>query len=97
MLDDSDRGCLDDIMYRDEGPSPDDIDRFGDSSGYCPDCGAEVWDDVEVCPVCGSPIGGQVLHRHPETDLARKRMIIVTVVATLIGFLLVCVGLYRLL
>ena len=32
---------------RDEGPSLDDLRRFGseaDTTGYCPECGAEVYD-----------------------------------------------------
>jgi hypothetical protein len=83
-------------MYRDEGPSPDDIDRFRDSTGYCPECGAEVWDDVEVCPKCSSPIGGNVLHRHPEAERARRKMITLIVIVTIIAFLGL-VGLVRLL
>ncbi len=40
----------------DEGPSDDDIRRFGDETeetAICPDCGAEVWDQADVCPQCG--------------------------------------------
>ena len=42
----------------DEGPSGDDIARFGqvDSSedvAYCPSCKTEVWFDADRCPHCG--------------------------------------------
>ena len=44
---------------RDLGPSPEDLERFGDQHqhGWCPQCGAEVWDDAEFCPECGDQIG----------------------------------------
>jgi len=36
-----------------EGPSADDIDRFGSETRLCPECGAEVWDEASICPRCG--------------------------------------------
>lgn len=46
----------------DEGPSEDDIDRFGDKSptldARCPDCGARVWSEADVCPKCFAYLGG---------------------------------------
>ncbi|MEL6499422.1 MAG: hypothetical protein AAFZ67_00375 [Planctomycetota bacterium] len=36
-----------------EGPSADDIARFGRDGSDCPSCGAEVFDDATVCPICG--------------------------------------------
>jgi hypothetical protein len=36
----------------DEGPSADDLARFGHETAYCPHCGAEVWDDAQQCPSC---------------------------------------------
>jgi len=40
-----------------EGPSADDLDRFGDELNPCPNCGAEVYDQADICPACG-----EVLH-----------------------------------
>ncbi len=46
----------------DEGPSEDDIERFGDDSpvadARCPDCGASVWSEADVCPKCFSYLAG---------------------------------------
>lgn len=35
------------------GPSADDLDRFGDEMIRCAACGSEVYDQSEVCPICG--------------------------------------------
>ena len=49
----------------DEGPSEDDIERFGDDSpvadARCPDCGATVWSEADVCPKCYSYLAGSAL------------------------------------
>jgi len=46
----------------DEGPSDDDLDRFGEDSpvadARCPDCGAAVWSEADVCPKCFAFLGG---------------------------------------
>lgn len=36
-----------------EGPSGDDLDRFGDELVPCASCGRRVYDQAEVCPICG--------------------------------------------
>ena len=36
-----------------EGPSADDLDRFGDEIIACASCGRDVYDQAEVCPYCG--------------------------------------------
>ncbi|MEZ6242493.1 MAG: hypothetical protein R3B57_05560 [Phycisphaerales bacterium] len=36
-----------------DGPSAEDLDRFGDETVTCPHCGAEVWDQHERCNACG--------------------------------------------
>lgn len=78
----------------DDGPSDDDIDRFGDDSnaeGWCPDCGASCWDEAEFCPACGAQIGGRVLGRPKvEHDLQRRFMVVV-IVLVLVAFGLVFV------
>lgn len=37
----------------DEGPSADDLERFGGVTHTCPNCGKEVFDDAETCYHCG--------------------------------------------
>lgn len=37
----------------DEGPSDEDIDRFGGVTQTCPKCRAELYDDAAVCWKCG--------------------------------------------
>lgn len=36
-----------------DGPSPEDLDRFGDEFQTCPNCGASVYDQAELCARCG--------------------------------------------
>ena len=40
-----------------EGPSADDIARFGGDDIECPDCGASVYHDAPMCPRCGYALG----------------------------------------
>jgi hypothetical protein len=46
----------------DEGPSDEDLDRFGEDSpvadARCPDCGAAVWSEADVCPKCYAFLDG---------------------------------------
>ncbi|MHC5023562.1 MAG: zinc ribbon domain-containing protein [Planctomycetota bacterium] len=72
----------------DEGPSSEDIERFGDDTAYCPACGAEIWDQAPICPECGEAIGGQTLSRPPLEDWLHKRWIILVAIIALIAFVL---------
>jgi len=36
-----------------EGPSAEDLDRFGDEFKTCPACKKRIYDQVEICPHCG--------------------------------------------
>ncbi len=79
---------------RDEEPSQEDIDRFGggsDQTGWCPDCGAQVYDEAEFCPDCGNQIGGRVLRRPPAATEFHKRMMLLITVAVLVVFFVVFV------
>jgi hypothetical protein len=40
----------------DEGPSPEDIEAFGDVTRPCPNCKADLYDDVAVCWKCGHAV-----------------------------------------
>ena len=39
-----------------EGPSADDLDRFGDELTSCPHCEAAIYDQASFCPVCGEAL-----------------------------------------
>lgn len=41
----------------DEGPSEEDIERFGGVTQRCPECGTELYDDVVTCWNCGAHVG----------------------------------------
>lgn len=73
-------------MYIDEGPSAEDLERFGDDTGHCPECGAEVSDMAEFCPECGDHIGGKVSSREPIEAGCRKQWMILIAIALLIAF-----------
>ena len=36
-----------------DGPSAEDLDRFGSEMMSCPACGAMMYDQAERCPACG--------------------------------------------
>lgn len=43
----------------DEFPSDEDIQRFGDVTVTCPECGTELYDDAEVCWNCAHALGAR--------------------------------------
>ena len=73
----------------DEGPSDDDLDRFGEDSpvadARCPDCGAAVWSEADVCPRCYAFLGGDA-HR-PARGLFARRWRTLVVVAMILAML----------
>jgi len=40
----------------DDGPSAEDLDRFGDEFIACPNCGKAIYDQSEICPYCGQAV-----------------------------------------
>lgn len=36
-----------------DGPSAADLERFGSEHKGCPECGSEVYEEIELCPHCG--------------------------------------------
>jgi len=78
---------------RDEGPSEEDIRRYGHESDpdgarvFCPDCGAEMHHDAEICPKCFCFTGSDALRRHPGRERLR-RMAVLAVVGLLVLALL---------
>ena len=69
----------------DEGPSSDDLDRFGGDAAHCPECGAEIWDQAECCPSCNAYIVGGTLSKPPLEHWLKQRW--VTVIAILLAVL----------
>lgn len=39
-----------------EGPSDEDLERFGDEFVTCPHCGSLVYDQAELCQACGMAV-----------------------------------------
>lgn len=85
----------DDNEWIDEDDEHDDIDdgdfdeteqdeadqkRFSSKVGFCPECGAEIADDADICPKCFTWIDGTT-HSRPS---AIKRFLRVAVVVLLI-------------
>lgn len=74
-----------------EGPSAQDIERFSDDTGRCPNCGAEVWDQAEFCPECGDQIGSDISRRSPIDRDLRNRVFILIIALVVIGFVLLVI------
>ena len=74
----------------DEDPTDDDVDRFSGQTGYCPDCGKEIWDEAWQCPYCGSVVENRI-RRDRGSDPASRHVssrAIVLVIAILVLILL---------
>ena len=65
-----------------EGPSAEDLDRFGDEYTTCARCGEAFYDQSAICPRCGHPVR--------DADKAMPRWVLITFVLAVI---LVLVGL----
>jgi len=79
------------MAHVDEGPSPEDIERFGDETAYCPDCGAEIWDQAEQCPKCRAYLQRGPDRRPPVESWFQNRWTLLVVILTLLAFVFVFV------
>ncbi|MHC4415290.1 MAG: hypothetical protein ACYS0G_08405 [Planctomycetota bacterium] len=68
----------------DEGPSPQDLERFDRSTASCPECGAQMWDQAEICPSCGEWV---VAGRPPLKRSSRRGWIVLVAAIVLVAFL----------
>lgn len=74
---------------QDEGPSQEDIERFGDETpkadARCPDCGTAVWSEADICPKCYAFLGGDAAPARRGMFAAHWKAIVVCalIVATL--------------
>ena len=64
----------------DEGPSESDLERFSDVTQKCPECGAELHDDVEMCWKCGHALTS----RPARTPASLVVVLIVALVVVLV-------------
>ncbi len=76
----------------DEDPTPQDIERFSGETGFCPDCGEEVWDQAGQCPSCGTFLAGQTATRHPVVGRLRRRWKVLVAVIVLLAFAMAILG-----
>ncbi len=79
----------------DQDPSPEDLERFSLDTAFCPECGAEVWDQAEVCSSCSAHLGGDTVSQPPVPRWFRRRWLTLVAVATAIAFGLLAMGLLR--
>jgi hypothetical protein len=74
---------------QDEGPSDEDIERFGDETpkadALCPDCGTSVWSEADICPKCYAFLGGEAAPARRGMFAAHLKAIVVwaLIIATL--------------
>ena len=70
----------------DEGPSPEDLNRFAGETAHCPECGEEIWDQAEFCPACKAYIAGETISDPPVPHDFKHRMIALIAFITLLAF-----------
>lgn len=71
---------------QDEEPSDDDLARFADETGFCPDCGEEIWDEAWQCPHCGVVVENRV--RRERSDPIGRSVSKRTMAALVVGLIL---------
>lgn len=64
----------------DDGPTAADIERFGDVTQTCPECGKEVFDDTDICYHCGHAI------RKDPASARTPRWVIVVIIIIVLTF-----------
>lgn len=69
----------------DEGPSDEDIEQLDFDTGRCPHCGAEIWDQAEICPRCHEYVGGNTTNHLPIQKWFQKRWMLLIVIALLVA------------
>ena len=85
---DGDRG--DDAMGGEDADLEDaDLDDAGrqrrsSETGYCPECGAEIYDAADICPKCFTWIDGNTTHRRPRRMRSSLRVAVVVALLVVI-------------
>ena len=65
--------------------------RFSSDTAFCPECGAEIADDADICPKCFTWIDGAT-HRRPSR--LRRSFRIGVAILVVAGILFGCAGIY---
>ena len=78
----------------DEGPSQEDLERFGEiGTAYCPYCSEEISELADVCPHCKSWLTRGPSRERPFNEWWRQRtitgIIIILLIAMFITFVLI--------
>ncbi|MFT5424363.1 MAG: hypothetical protein ACI89L_002158 [Phycisphaerales bacterium] len=66
-----------------DGPSAEDLHRFGDEMSVCPSCNSEIYDQAELCHVCG--------HMIERESSGPPAWVVVAAVLVIIGLLLIAI------
>ncbi|HYD01239.1 MAG TPA: zinc-ribbon domain-containing protein [Phycisphaerales bacterium] len=66
---------------RDDGPSPEDLERFGGVTRTCPACGKEVYDDASQCYHCGHALDGADRQQLPKVWVVVVVLILIASIA----------------
>jgi uncharacterized protein (DUF983 family) len=80
-------GQVEDYAPEDEdpdGPSREDVERFSDVTVKCPECGTQLFDDVEMCWKCG-----RALRANTPDETKVPVWVIATVVLIILAFVFV--------
>ncbi|MFM7133610.1 MAG: zinc-ribbon domain-containing protein [Planctomycetota bacterium] len=72
---------------RDDAHDAADRERFSSDTAYCPECGATVLDDADVCPKCFTWLAGETSSRSPVGKKKTARMHAVVVWVLIVLFL----------
>lgn len=76
----------------DEDPTEEDIACFGGDTAFCPDCGGEISDEAEICPLCYAYLGGQTSSRHPVQAWFGRRWFLFLIILVLISFFILMIS-----
>ena len=75
-----------------EGPSAQDLARFGEGMTRCEECGVMMYSDADVCPECGAFQMRMSVGRHVSTRrLWSPGVILIVTIIALAAFVLVFV------
>ncbi|MEY3143856.1 MAG: zinc-ribbon domain [Planctomycetota bacterium] len=87
--DDIDDDGRDDDGFDDSEHDEADQKRFSSDVAYCPECGAEVIDDADICPKCFTWIDGTT---HSRPSRFRRSLHLAVVVMLIVAAVVGCVG-----
>lgn len=63
--------------------------RFSSDVAYCPECGAEIVDDADICPKCFTWIDGTT---HSKPSKLKRSLHTVVVVLLIVAAVVGCIG-----